>query len=194
MIYLSDIEFPPELDPYRDIIERSLETYIEIEAIFNSNTTWWQSKFSGLPYLSKNVDYFKTPDGNYLYLLAQINFAEVPPLKHFPKKGILQFSIVDDELYGYDCDLNNLTKQNGFRLLYFSEPTLNTIELVTNFDFLPSEISHEEPYILLLQIDSERRNGVEIQWGDWGVCNFFIQEAKLKQLDFTKVIYNWDCH
>lgn len=45
--------------------------------------------------------------------------------------------------------------------------------------------------ILLLQVDTE---GEHIMWGDSGVGNFFITEEALKQRDFSKVLYNWDCH
>lgn len=51
-----------------------------------------------------------------------------------------------------------------------------------------------EPYQLLLQIDSEYfDNGQEICWGDVGIANFFIQPSALKKLDFSQVLYNWDC-
>lgn len=45
--------------------------------------------------------------------------------------------------------------------------------------------------VLLLQIDSE---GSDILWGDGGIANFFINEEKLKERDFSRVIYNWDCY
>ncbi|RST76085.1 DUF1963 domain-containing protein [Siminovitchia acidinfaciens] len=45
---------------------------------------------------------------------------------------------------------------------------------------------------LLLQIDSEDK--LSIMWGDVGVANFFIAKEDLKKLDFSKVLYNWDCH
>ena len=32
-----------------------------------------------------------------------------------------------------------------------------------------------------------------IMWGDMGVGQFFMHEADLRRLDFTKVAYNWDC-
>ena len=47
---------------------------------------------------------------------------------------------------------------------------------------------------LLLQIDTDYgANEHMIMWGDGGIGNFFIQEDKLKQLDFSSVLYNWDC-
>jgi len=30
-------------------------------------------------------------------------------------------------------------------------------------------------------------------WGDCGVGNFFINIEDLKNLDFSDVLYNWDC-
>lgn len=33
----------------------------------------------------------------------------------------------------------------------------------------------------------------EVMWSDLGVANFFIPEENLKKLDFSKVVYNWDC-
>lgn len=48
----------------------------------------------------------------------------------------------------------------------------------------------KEKDFLLLQMDSDRHFG----WGDAGVANFFIEQSKLESLDFTEVLYNWDCH
>lgn len=44
---------------------------------------------------------------------------------------------------------------------------------------------------LLLQIDS---GDYDIMWGDYGVANFFINSKDLKNKDFSKVLYNWDCY
>lgn len=50
----------------------------------------------------------------------------------------------------------------------------------------------EEIYdTLLLQIDSDF---TDIMWGDSGICNFFINSTNLKNLDFSDVMYNWDCY
>ena len=50
-------------------------------------------------------------------------------------------------------------------------------------------VTHE---ILLLQIDTDDKN--DIMWGDCGVANFFISKDDLEKLDFSRVLYNWDCH
>ncbi len=61
-------------------------------------------------------------------------------------------------------------------------------------NFTQSDIREIGDYdILLLQIDSEGIEKNEIIWGDCGIANFFIREKDLKELNFEKVIYNWDC-
>ena len=61
-------------------------------------------------------------------------------------------------------------------------------------NFTQSDIKEVGDYeILLLQIDSEGTEKNEIMWGDCGIANFFIREKDLKELNFEKVIYNWDC-
>ena len=106
------LNLPAELEPYRERLETTIKPYIKIKTQLTRNTTWWQSKIAGFPYLPKNVSYPKTSQGDYLYLLAQINFAETPPLEGFPQKGILQFYISKDDLYG--CDVYNLKNNEGF--------------------------------------------------------------------------------
>ena len=47
---------------------------------------------------------------------------------------------------------------------------------------------------LLFQLDSETVDEEDIvMWGDCGVGNFFINAEDLKRLDFSNVLYNWDC-
>lgn len=61
-------------------------------------------------------------------------------------------------------------------------------------NFTQSDVREIGDYeILLLQIDSEGTEKNEIMWGDCGIANFFIKEKDLKELNFEKVIYNWDC-
>jgi uncharacterized protein YwqG len=257
------------IEDIKKALEITVKPYIAISVTKEvGNISLLQSKFGGFPYLPQDFEYPKTAEGNYLYLLAQINFVEVPRLEGFPEKGILQFYIANDDLYGINFD--NQFDRDGFRVLYF--PDLDMDNLVTDFSFLPLDdldylplslninkeylalsfteqsapISHgdykfediagseivdfiydnnifdnedffsqyrgdghkiggypwfmqsdpreflpdpEEPYVLLLQIDSIG----SIMWGDAGVGNFFIRESDFRKLDFSNVMYNWDC-
>jgi uncharacterized protein YwqG len=275
MDYKLEVPLSPELEKYRDRIEATIKPYIEIQIQNNDSVNWWQSKFGGLPYLPKGFEYPKTADGKYLFLLAQINFSEVPSLDGFPDRGILQFYIADHDLYGLDfgnyANVDNPAVEQKFKIIYFPQPDLQVENMITNYDFLPppeyfpvngccglqftkkyapispndyqftellgSEIhelfmNHEiwdeyleisQPVghkiggypdftqedvrkyssnseqkqkldILLLQMDTDGNETVDIMWGDTGVGNFFIDESALRELDFSKVLYNWDCH
>ena len=47
---------------------------------------------------------------------------------------------------------------------------------------------------LLFQLDTECCEEKDIvMWGDCGVGNFFINAEDLQRLDFSNVLYNWDC-
>ncbi|MEG4863866.1 MULTISPECIES: YwqG family protein [unclassified Microcoleus] len=270
------LEFPlsPELEKYRDRIEATIKPYIEIKIQNDDRLNLWQSKFGGLPYLPKGFEYPKTPDGKYLFLLAQINFSEVPPLDSFPDRGILQFYIADDGAYGLNlgnpANVDNPALEGRFKIIYFPQPDFTVENMITNYDFLPKpeafpidgccglqftkkyapistsdykftellgeeiddlflndeirdeylEISspfghkiggypdftqgdirrygsnfdgEKKPDILLFQMDTDENDTVDIMWGDSGIGNFFIDESALRQLDFSKVLYNWDC-
>ncbi|MEG4328306.1 YwqG family protein [Microcoleus sp. herbarium5] len=274
MNYKLECPLSPELEKYRDSIEATIKPYIEIKTQKNDDVNWWQSKFGGFPYLPKGFEYPKTCDGKYLFLLAQLNFDEIPPLDGFPDRGILQFYIADDDLYGLNLDnsanADNHTIEDQFKIIYFPQPNFKVENIITNYDFLPQpesfpvngccglqftkkyapistsdyqftqilgseieelfmnseiedeyrEISHSfghkiggYPYftqddarkysntseqkqkldILLFQMDSDANETVDIMWGDSGVGNFFIDESALRELDFSKVLYNWDC-
>ena len=48
------------------------------------------------------------------------------------------------------------------------------------------------PYdTLLFQLDSTEEYVI---WGDSGVGNFFINNEKLKNHDFSDVLFSWDCY
>jgi uncharacterized protein YwqG len=132
------LDLPVGLERFRSKLEATVKPYINIQTQFTREATLWQSKFAGFPYLPKSFEYPTTPEGDYLHLLAQINFDEVPNLEGFPETGILQFYIARDEDGSYGLDFHNPTNQSNFRVLYFPEPDLNENNLITNFDFLPT--------------------------------------------------------
>lgn len=57
-------------------------------------------------------------------------------------------------------------------------------------DEFRNEKQMEKYDFLLLQLESEWE---KILWGDMGIGNFFISSEKLKNCDFSDVLYNWDC-
>jgi len=86
----------------------------------------FDSKFGGKPYLPPGFDYpvNTNPHTEHkpLKLLAQLNFGHLPRLPGFPTQGILQFYIAnqeDEDTFGLDLD--NLTQQSAFRVVYHSD-------------------------------------------------------------------------
>ena len=262
--------------PYRNSIEQSQQPTVNITLQPSESLSVWQSKIGGTPYLPLDAIYPRNEAGMPLAFLAQINFAEIPPLPHFPTQGILQFYIdADDDLWGLDFD--QPISQRGFRVIYFTDIITHQQQLhhdiITYTTFDPNRLpfsgqyamqfqsgiqyisyddhrfalTHEQTgetihlhnfwdklkladdffeayhtnfsaeghriggypfftqsdpreystawadYILLLQLDSDEAQGVDMLWGDAGVCNFFIHPHDLAKRDFSKVLYNWDC-
>lgn len=66
------------------------------------------------------------------------------------------------------------------------------------YDPRESEEAQEKYNFQLLQMESDfgRINGKNyenIMWGDAGICHFFINSEKLKNLDFSDILYYCDC-
>ena len=93
------------------------------------------------------------------------------------------YSILPEEVFSSECDKQRNIGHWLFGYAYFTQndPRDYMVDL--------------QDYILLFQMDSdysaERKS--EIMWGDSGVGNFFIKKDDLQKLDFSKVMYNWDC-
>ncbi len=113
------IKLPLAIEPYREKLLQTQRPFIRVTSQASRKTKLWESKVGGQPYLPNNMAWPKSPDGRELFFLAQINLAEVPALSPFPTKGILQFFINDDELYGMDFDDGE--NADTFRVLFHAE-------------------------------------------------------------------------
>ena len=100
-----------------DKIEKTLEPYDipalidninkeTLKPVFNidfseEETELTGSRLGGAPFWKKGKKYPEV-NGTPLSLLAQINFKELPENDIFPDKGILQFFILPDDMYGME--------------------------------------------------------------------------------------------
>ncbi|MBQ8824733.1 MAG: DUF1963 domain-containing protein [Ruminococcus sp.] len=112
--------------------------------------------------------------------------------KYYPEQSEEEFLKDIDTLYDalYEDDDKD-SKDNNDSSNSFGHKIGGYPEF-TQWDPRNEKDSHD---VLLFQLDSEyydKEN--EIIWGDCGICNFFINQEKLKQCDFSDVIYNWDCY
>lgn len=171
------LTLPPALEPYRAQLLQTRMPFIRVKAQASRSTTWWESKVGGLPYLPKGVAYPTAPDGRELFFLAQLNFADMPRLSPFPEKGILQFYIYDDDLYGMDFDDGE--NPDTFRILYFPDPLADETALQTQFsrirdyDLLPHH--PEESHPLVFEAAEELAPATDYRfWQTFG-ADFFQQ-------------------
>ena len=95
------MEIPKILEPYEDFLKSSIKPSNLI--VFTlEDTKPWESKLGGCPYLEDIGQYPMGGNGSPMMFLAQINLGEMPPLPDFPREGLLQFFVENDDCYGLD--------------------------------------------------------------------------------------------
>lgn len=241
-------EIPKLLKEHENLIKGTFRYSNEI--IFKREETKpWDSKLGGCPYLKNSEDYPTDQVGKPMLFLAQINLADIGGLDGLPKKGLLQFFVANDDMFGledpilvkyiedYEENEGQLVKKHPYeneeynRNLPFSHsgkmyfrsremPMSSSLDLFREiFMKKLSEVEYEKlsddcyssdsriggyPYFvqndyigfddddfLLLQLDIDEECG--IMFGDSGNCVFSIPKDALKNRDFSKVVYDWQC-
>ncbi|MCI8423477.1 MAG: DUF1963 domain-containing protein [Lawsonibacter sp.] len=80
------------------------------------------SHLGGVPYVPRDGQIPVSADGHQLWLCAQINFAQMPPLEGFPDRGILQLFASDfDKDGGFGFYDGEYSDQNAWRVVYYGE-------------------------------------------------------------------------
>jgi uncharacterized protein YwqG len=125
------LSLPVALEPFRERLLATRKPFVRVVPQKTRKTNLWESKVGGQPYLPKDTPYPAGPDGQALVFLAQLNFEDMPHIAPFPERGIVQFYINDDDLYGMDIDDGE--KPDTFRVLYFPEVIKDTAQLQTKF-------------------------------------------------------------
>ncbi|WP_194841516.1 YwqG family protein [Sporosarcina obsidiansis] len=241
-------EIPELLKKHENLIQSTFRYSNEIH-FKREETKPWDSKLGGCPYLKSSEDYPTDADRNPMLFLAQINLADLEIIDELPEKGLLQFFVANDDLFGledpihvnyiedYEENEEHLVKKHPYeneeykRNLPFSHSgkmyfTLREMPMSSSLNLFGdifmnklSEVEYEKlsddcyscdsriggyPYFvqhdyigfdesdfLLLQLDIDEECG--IMFGDSGNCVFSIPKDALKNRDFSKVVYDWQC-
>lgn len=62
----------------------------------------WESKLGGCPYLKNIKDYPADEVGKPMLFIAQINLTDLEKLDELPEKGLLQFYVANDDMFGLE--------------------------------------------------------------------------------------------
>lgn len=95
------------------------------------------------------------------------------------------------ELYPSE-DENTFFENNSEEIECFFEKNDYSYHAIGGYpNYTQNDVRTEEHSTLLFQLDTD--DDINLMWGDCGIGNFFINLKDLKNLDFSNVLYNWDC-
>lgn len=132
----------------------------------------FDSRFGGLPYLGKEDQVPVADNGQQLRLLGQINLNELPINEYNLNEGLIQFWILNNDLYG--LDFNDMTSQKESRVIYYPslDPTVSENDIMDKYHFnQESDFPINDTFKLIFEKSKE---GVSI--GDYTFEKLFIQE------------------
>jgi uncharacterized protein YwqG len=114
-------QLPAELDPFRAAIEATVRPYLGAEVGSEAPASVLGSQLGGRPWWPAGAAYPRDDHARPLYLLAQINLAEVDVLAPYPRTGLFQVFIAADSLYGANFDAPRDVR--GFRAILHTDLT-----------------------------------------------------------------------
>jgi uncharacterized protein YwqG len=166
---MQKIRLPIALEPYRERFEQHIKPVVRLTLSPSLDTNYWDSKIAGYPYLPIGTDFPKDSEGNYMFLMAQINFAQMPHLQDYPTKGILQFHISNSKDIPLGLDFSKMEEmgniyqpnpQKYWRVLYF--PEINTVNCQTDFSFLGNDRQYtaNTPVYIPIQKEWTEKTGI----------------------------------
>lgn len=129
----------------------------------NKNVTEEQVK-------SHNISIADEDNDEYSPILKEgaIYFSEADDESEFESGIFVKESFTqDDPRCVIDEESEKVSESNSFENMKRYNTTLFQLDSNTNYDY--------------------------IMWGDSGIGQFFINDEKLKNLDFSDIWYNWDC-
>lgn len=141
-----------------------------------------ESKFLGIPYLPLDYKYPQDKMGKPMILIAQINFSEIPYIKNYPDRGILQFFVSSTDWYDMD----------DYRIIYH-EDIYDKHQ--TNFSFLTEELYIDSPiycqhrleFVKSIEFGGNKDHRFNLRFNGIGFHDF----CKTLPTDLTEVVENF---
>lgn len=124
----------------KNLKEKTKKEYIDISYDGSKEQlSLFISKIGNIPYLPKEMEVPLDSRGEQLSFLAQINCEELPKNSLYPEKGLIQFWIGRDELFGLE------DKEKGYRVLYFDkiDKTVKTEDVLKKYKLLDPKNNNE---------------------------------------------------
>lgn len=136
--------------------------------LLNNQPEIFDSKVGGFGYIPHDRDFPMAKEGNQLRLLAQIDCSQVD-FEPFPKSGLLQFWILNDEEYGgFD-----ITEQDTFRVIYYPEIDRTVTKEEIQKKIIKSEYDEDEYNMPVFgEFGMEFSEGKSIDWDEF---NEFVE-------------------
>lgn len=141
-----------------------------------------ESKFLGIPYLPLEYGYPQDKKGNPMILIAQINFSEIPYIKNYPDKGILQFFVSSIDWYDMD----------DYTIIYHE---IIYDQHQTDFSFLTEELYEDSPivcqhkleFMKSIEFGGSKDHRFNLRFNGMGFHEF----CKTLPADLVKVVENF---
>lgn len=130
----------------RKIEKRTVQTAYRLSVNMERKPGLTDTKFGGVPYWSSDKTYPADESGGPLMLLAQLNMQDFAGDERLPDKGLLQFYIAADDLYGLDFDVPD--GQKNFRVVYHAD--------------IDEAVTPEGVLALGIRVSSDMKDGEEI--------------------------------
>ena len=145
------LSVPKQLETFRHILEQSAVEYMKI-TVLDEPPCLTNSKFGGLPYLPNGAGHPKNGAGEYMMLLAQINFSEAAFPIPFPQEGMLQI-FLSPSPYQEGLEINGCLPPDLFKVRYY--PEVMADDFINDFSYLRSASFPYHPLISQCPIDHE---------------------------------------
>ena len=123
---------PEPLRPWLPRLQAGILPSVAISVAPGEEAPSTRSKFGGWPAWPIDDPWPIDSRGEAMFPLAQINFADVPPLEGYPVSGLLQIFISTEDTYGLDFE--NPKSQKDFAVYFF--PTWEEEKLRRDFSDL----------------------------------------------------------